>query len=84
MDNLPNDILNKIFKYKHQLEMNDVMSELTQLRICCRYLFSLSFVKSATYLTYDNIRKPCIDLNNLHVESHELLEVLRTNPYIII
>ena len=84
MNRLPNDILNKIFKYKHQLEMNDVMNELTQLRICCRYLFSLSFVKSATYLTYDNILKPCIDLNNLHVESHELLEVLRTNPYIII
>ena len=84
MDNLPNDILNKIFKYKHQLEMNDVLNELSQIRINCRYMFSLSFVKSITYLTHDNIRKPCIDLNNLHVESHELLAVLKTNPYIII
>ncbi len=84
MNSLPNDILNNIFKYKHQLEMSDVLDELTQLRICCRYLFSLSFVKSATYLTYDNIRKPCIDLNNLQVESHELLAVLRTNPYVVI
>ena len=74
---LPDNVIDIIYKYKHQLEMSDTMNELTQTRINCRYLFSLNFVRSARYLTSDNIIKSCIDLNNLHVESHELLYVLR-------
>ena len=77
MEQLPDNVVDMIYKYKHQLEMRDTMDELTQTRIYCRYLFSLNFVRSAIYLTSDNIIKSCIDLNNLHVESHELLYVLR-------
>ena len=30
MNNLPDDILNKIYECKHQLELKDVMGELTE------------------------------------------------------
>ena len=77
MFRLPDNILNIIYKYKHQLEMNDTMNELTQIRIHCRYLFSLNFARNARYLSHDNTFQPCIDLNNINVESHEILDVIR-------
>ena len=77
MNSLPDSVLDTIYKYKHQLEFKHIMDELTQLRINCRYLFSLDFVKTSKYLSHDKIMKACIDLNNLRVESHELLSVLR-------
>ena len=77
MNRLPKDVLDTIYKYKHQLEFKNTMDELTQLRINCRYLFSLDFVKYSKYLSHDHTFKPCIDLNNIHVNSHELLCVRR-------
>ena len=79
MNRLPDDILDTIYKYKHQLEYNSTMDELTQIRINCRYLFTLSFVKHSRYLSHENILTNCIDLNNINVESHELLYVIRKN-----
>ena len=77
MNKLPDSIIDTIYKYKHQIEFNNVMEELAQLRINCRFIFSLSFVKSSRYLSHDKILKACIDLKNLHVQSHELLNVIR-------
>ena len=74
MNSLPCDILNTIYKYKHQLEFKDILNELTQIRINCRYMFSLSFVKSARYITHHNETKPCIDINNIDVYSYEKLD----------
>ena len=81
MNNLPEDVLDTIYKYKHQIEMNDIMNELTQLRINCRYLFSLSFVKASRYLSHDKIYKACIDLKNIHVDSHEILDLIRERTF---
>ena len=81
MNSLPDDILNKIFKYKHQLEFKDILNELTQIRINCRYMFSLSFVKSATYLSHHNKVKPCIDINNIDVEYYEILDLINNKKF---
>ena len=77
MNLLPDSVLDTIYEYKHQLEFKNTMDELTQLRINCRYLFSLNFVKTSRYTSHDKILKACIDLKKLHVNSHELLSVLR-------
>ena len=84
MNSLPDDILNKIFKYKHQLEFKDILNELTQIRINCRYMFSLSFVKSATYLSHHNKVKPCIDINNIDVKAYEILDLINSNKFNLI
>ena len=81
MNSLPDDVLNKIYEYKHQLEMSDILNELTQIRINCRYMFSLSFVKSATYLSHHNKVKPCIDINNIDVEYYEILDLINNKKY---
>ena len=77
MDKIPDDILNTIYLYKHQLEFIYVMNELTQTRINCRYTFSLNFIKTSRYLDHDKVFRSVCDINNIHVESHEILDVLR-------
>ena len=77
MNRLPDDILDTIYLYKHQLEFKYVMNELTQTRINCRYLFSLNLVRTARYLSHDKIFRSVCDINNIHVESHGVLDVLR-------
>ena len=81
MDMLHDDILNKIYEYKHNLEYTNVLDELTQIRINCRYMFSLSFVKSATYLSHHNKVKPCIDINNIDVEYYEILDLINNKKF---
>ena len=41
--NLPEDVLDTIYKYKHQFEMSNVFDELTQLRINCRFFIFVEF-----------------------------------------
>ena len=55
MNWLPEDVLDTIYKYKHQFEMSNVFDELTQLRINCRFLFPLNFMNTSRYLSHDNI-----------------------------
>ena len=78
MDMLPDDIFNKIYEYKHNLEYTNVLDELTQIRVNCRYFFSLSFVKSSRYITHHNEIRPCIDINNIDVYSYEILDLIRS------
>ena len=84
MNSLPDDILNKIFKYKHQLEMTDILNELSQIRINCRYTFSSSFIKYARYITCNNEVKPCIDINNIDVKAYEILDLINSNKFNLI
>ena len=71
MDKIPDNILDTICLYKHQLEMNIVLNELVQTRINCRFSFSLKFVETSRYLSHDKIFKPVCDINNIYVECYE-------------
>ena len=77
MNKLPNDVLDIIYEFKHQLEYKYCMNELTNIRINCRYIFSLNFVRQAKYRTHENIFKPIIDINDINVNSFEILYVIR-------
>ena len=78
MNILPDNVIDIIYKYKHDLEYNNVMNELIQTRINCRYLFSLNCVGTVRYSTHERALKACIDLNNLHIDSSwQLLFALR-------
>ena len=45
MNILSDDILDTIYKYKHQLEYEPIMYELTELRLNCKFGLSLGSVK---------------------------------------
>ena len=44
MNRLPGDVLDKIFKYKHELEMSDVLKQLIQYKINCKYNISIGML----------------------------------------
>ena len=37
MNKLPDDVLGKIYKFKHEIEFSNVLNELIQHKISCRY-----------------------------------------------
>ena len=51
MNRLPEDVLDTIYKYKHQLEYAKVMDELFQHKINCRYNVTIGML---TYMFYLN------------------------------
>jgi hypothetical protein len=81
MNYFPEDVQHEIYKYKHQLEFNDVMSELVFSRINCAFNVTLSMAKTMTYLDHNGCVQPCINLSNINVFAHEILNVISQRKY---
>ena len=81
MNRLPEDVLDKIFKYKHQIEMSDVLKELIQHKINCRYNISIGMPTYMFYVNEERIRIPSIELSDIEVFSFEILSRIRSNIY---
>ena len=75
MDKLPDDVIYKIYKYKHHLEYKNNMDELLSKRILCRYNLTLSAVRQMKYCNKYGVLVKCIDLDNIDVGSFELLNI---------
>ena len=78
MNKLPSDVLNQIYKYKHELEFNCVMDELLQKRINCLYNFSLSAVRKMYYRTKGGQFVTCLPIDSIDVYSSEILRVIKS------
>jgi len=76
MDKIPEDIQYKIYKYKHQLEYKDVMEDLIQKRILCRYNLSLSAARRMMYCSRDGVLVTCLNIDNIDVIGSEILKVI--------
>ena len=74
--NLPDNVLYIIYKYKHQLEYSDIMDELKQITIRCLFNINLN-IANMVYLNHDKILVKCIDINNLHVTSKQILNTIK-------
>jgi len=81
MNNLPYDILNKIYKYKHQIEFKEVMTELIQHRIHCRFNVTIGMLTYMFYLNDEGVRIPSIDVSSIEVFSLEMLNRIRRKKY---
>ena len=81
MNRLPQDILDQIFKYKHELEFKDVLKELIQYKINCIYNISIGMLTYMFYLNEEVIRIPTISVNDIDVFSFEILIRIRSNTY---
>ena len=81
MNSLPQDILDTIYKYKHQLEYAKVMDELIQHKINCRFNVTIGML---TYMFYTNevgVRTPSIDISDIEVYGFELLGRIKSKYY---
>ena len=81
MNRLPEDVLDQIFKFKHQIEMSDVLKELIQHKINCRYNISIGMLTYMFYVNEERIRIPSIELSDIEVFSFEILNRIKSNTY---
>ena len=81
MNRLPDDVLDTIYKYKHQLEMVNVMNELTQLRINCRYNVTIGMLTYMFYVRKEGVQIPSVEVSDIEVFSFEILSRIRSKTY---
>ena len=81
MNSLPDDVLDKIFKYKHEIEYAKVMEDLIQHKINCRYNVTIGMLTYMFYLSEEGVRIPSIEVSDIEVFSFEILSRIRSNTY---
>ena len=77
MNNLPDNVLDIIYKYKHQLELKDVMTELIEHKIHCKYNFAIDALKYMFYVNNDGVRISCLDISSINVFAYEILNEIK-------
>ena len=83
MGKLPDDIIYKIYNYKHQLEYKKTMDELLSKPIRCRYDLTLSAVGQMKYRNPYGLMVKCIELDNIDVSAFELLTIINKKIFLI-
>ena len=81
MNSLPQDILDTIYKYKHQLEYAKVMDELIQHKINCRFNVTIGMLTYMFYVNEVGVRTPSIDVSDIEVYAFEILSRINSKTY---
>mgnify|MGYP001591500375 FL=1 len=76
MNNLPDDVIQQIYFYKHNLEYVNVMDQLLQAKINVYYNFSLIQCR-VMYFVKNNIKYLTLDVDNINVTPKQLLNVIK-------
>ena len=79
--NLPDDILDTIYKYKHQIEMSNVLKELIEHKINCRFNVTIDMLTYMFYYNSDGVRIATIDVSAIDVFGFEILNRIRSKQY---
>ena len=72
MEQLPQEVVNKIYKYTHQMVYSEVMKQLKLYRVHSSFNVSWDFLESAHYVL-NGVRLPCFDINNIEGSSQRIL-----------
>ena len=84
MNNLNNSVLGIIYKYKHQLEFKDVMFELIQLKVQCKFNVTMDMLKYMFYVNQDGFKIACIDVSSISVFAYEILNEIKNKKLFLI
>ena len=77
MNILPDNIIDIIYKYKHNLEYTNVMNELIQHKIHCKYNVTIEMLKYMFYVNIDGFKIACIDVSSISVFAYEILSEIK-------
>ena len=83
MNKLPSDVVNRIYKYSHQMLYSECMRQLKLYRVHSAFNVSWDFLEYAHYCLND-VRKPCIDINNIEVSSRKILNMIYYDKEVLI
>ena len=75
--NLPNDVLIKIYYFKHQLDFKDVLNEFKNIIIKSFFNISAGFENMMYISKEDNILYKCINIMNLNITSKQILNTIK-------
>ena len=81
MNRLPEDVLDIIYKYKHQIEFKDVLNELIQHKINCRLNVTIGMLTYMFYVNEEGVRIPSIDVADIEVYAFEILSRINSKTY---
>jgi hypothetical protein len=81
MNRLPEDVLDTIYKYKHQLEYAKVMEELIQHKINCRFNVTIDMITYMFYVNEDGVRIYSVDVSSIDVSAFQILNRIRNKSY---
>ena len=81
MLHLPDDILDTIYKYKHQLEYEPIMYELTEWIFYCKVGFLLLAAKYMRYRSRDGTMIYSVNVYDINVSSSDILRLIRNKKY---
>ena len=70
-------MLDIIYQYKHQLEFKDVMSELIQHKIHCKYNVTIEMLKYMYCVNTDGFRIACTDVTPINVFSYGIINEIK-------
>ena len=76
MNNLPDDVIQQIYLYKHHMEYFNVMNELLQAKINVYYNVSLAQCSIMCFIK-NNIKYLSLDVKNINVTPKQLLNVIK-------
>ena len=78
MNKLPENIVNKIYRFEHAMSYSKVMNQLKTYRLNTVFIVSIEFLEHG-YYNVGGIRTPCIDLNSINATSYEILCLINTD-----
>ena len=78
MNKLPEDIVNKIYRFEHEMSYYKVMKQLKTYRLNTAFIFSIECLEYG-YYDFGGVRTKCIDLNRINATSKEILCLINTD-----
>ena len=75
--NLPDDVLIKIYYFKHQLDFKDVMKELKKKQFDVFFNISAGLENMCYLSKENNILYKCINIMNLNATSKQILNAIK-------
>ena len=72
MDKLPENIVDTIYRFEHEMLYSSVMKQFKTYRLNIVFIVSIEFLLYG-YDEFRGIRIPCIDLNNMNATCYAIL-----------
>ena len=78
MEQLPEFLINKVYKYRHEMSHYKIMKQLKTYSLNTIFLASLEFLEYG-YFKFEGTRIPSINIDNINATSQEILCLINTS-----
>ena len=73
---LPEEVKDKIYKYKHQIQFKSVMDELLLHRLNTAFNLTLDMVEMMLYYDHQGCARKVVNIDNIECFAHEILAAI--------